>query len=188
MKVLKYLLTVALGISSFGYAVEEPTATDQLKAALEKAGDKIDEIIKALEDYDWKGAYEDATTFGPVSLSDTMINGKLRAQAVMPGEKLTCETTVVANKEKMKNLKLERVLIGFKDVGPQASFAIPSEMDKEVKETFTLTAPNEPGLYLIRYRPVASSSNNEWLDAEGNAPDFTHTIGIIWVRSPATKA
>lgn len=184
MKLLPYFLSAMIGFSSVAFSAEDESTLDQLKAALEKAGDKIEEMTKALEEYDWKGAYQDATSFGPISLSDTTINGHSRAKVVAPGEKLSCETTVWVNKDKMKDLKLQRILVGIKDLGPQTSFGIPS--DKEKKETFTLTAPTEPGLYQIRFRPVVGS-NDQWLDAEGKQPNFTYTIGVIWVKKPEAQ-
>ncbi len=179
MKLIKYVLAFALTASSFAYTDE--SSLDKLKAALDKAGDKVEEMTKALQDYDWKGAYHNATTFGPVSFSDVTVNGQTRAAAVQPGEKIAFTATVSIDQEKMKNLKLKKVLVGIKDARPEASFSISG--NPEQKETFTLTAPQEPGLYQIRYRPVVSG-NDEWLDAEGNPPSFTHTIAMIWVKKP----
>ncbi len=183
MKMVKFVVAFALLASSQAYSDE--SSLDKLKAALDKAGDKVDEMTKALQDYDWKGAYNNATTFGPISFSDVTLNGHTRAAAVMPGEKIACSASIFVDQEKMKNLKVKKVIVGIKDVGPEASFGISS--NQEQKETFTLTAPKEPGLYQIRYRPVVSGSE-EWLDTEGNPPGFTHTIAMIWVKKPKETA
>ncbi|MBS0635638.1 MAG: hypothetical protein JSR37_09265 [Verrucomicrobia bacterium] len=182
MKNIKLLLALLCATSTCAYA--EESSVDQLKAALEKAEDKIEEMAKALQEYDWKGAYDKATTFGPVSLSDVTVNGNTRAAIVEPGQEIKCTATVHVDQEKMKNLKLKRVVVGINDVGPQTSFSISS--NKEQNETFTLTAPKEPGLYQVRYRPVINDSS-EWLDPEGKAPGFTYTIAMIWVKKPDAK-
>jgi hypothetical protein len=54
-------------------------------------------------------------------------------------------------------------------------------------ESFQLIAPTEPGFYEVRFRTVnrvfEADAFQDWTDANGQEPDGSTTIGIVWVKS-----
>lgn len=165
-------------------------ASEQLKEALKKCGDKIDETQKYLQEYDWKGLIPKPHS-GAASITDATFNGKRVACVVKPGERIEGEVAVTLDPEAIKDMKYHRLVIGFNGIGAQTSFGVGAGVgylvtDTAHNEKFTLIAPKEPGLYQVRFRPVAKTTDAEaltmWKDEQGNAPSASSTIGFIWVK------
>jgi hypothetical protein len=169
-------------------AYADESTMDKLKEALQQSGEKIQEIAKSIQDYDWKGTVEDAVYVGPAFVTGATFNGQSRFAVVKPDEAISCEITVDVDENRMKDLKFRGLLFGIKDVGPQALISI--EAGKKT-EKFTLKAPSETGVYQVRFRPVVSlnmnNAQNDWVDAEKNQPSLKSTVGIIIVKSSEKK-
>jgi hypothetical protein len=197
------ILTVALlavGSSNLAFAksteskIKEAidTAADKLKSGVEKAGDKIEDVQNYFQNYDWKGVIQEKAAVGPATVTDIKLNGYHRAVIVKPGERIEGELKVLLDKDQIKDIKYHRLVIGLKDAGAQTAFGVGGGFgylvgDREHKESFTLIAPTEPGLYQVRFRPVECLTEHEalkkWNDDKGNQPDGKSTIGFVLVRS-----
>lgn len=194
------ILTVALltlGSSNLAWAkskekkqVEEKikggidTAADTLKKGVEKTGDKIEDI----QTY-FRKKFHEQTSSGPATVTDVKFNGHSLAAVVKPGERIEGKLKCSLNKDKIKDLKYHRLILGFKGEGAQTSIGsgVGYFADKESKENFVLIAPSTPGLYKVRFRPVESYTEEEalkkWKDNNGQEPGKETTIGLIYVKA-----
>lgn len=160
---------------------------DFLKKGVDAVGDNIDALQNYLDNYHWKGIVQDEAASGPATLRHLHLNDHRRAIAVRPGEKIEGTIQCALDSSRCSSLSLYRIVLGIKGKGPQTT--IGNELGAAARETlekFTLTAPDEPGIYQIRFRVVESlfesSALDSWMDERGNEPDGTTTIGIILVK------
>ncbi len=165
--------------------VEE--SSDTIKKGIDELGDDLNGIQDYLNHYHWKGVLEDAATSGPVTLKHLELNDHSRAVVVKAGEKIDAEVKCILDPEQCSIFGLYRIVVGIKGEGPQAVIANESGLiARKSRESFTLIAPDKPGLYQIRFRPVdayfQSTALHAWKDEAGNEPDGTTTIGIIVVK------
>lgn len=165
--------------------VEE--SSDAIKNGIDELGDDLNAIQDYLNHYHWKGVLEDKATSGPATLKHLELNDHSRAVAVKAGEKIDAEVTCIIDPEQCSIFGLYRIVVGIKGVGPQAVIGNESGLlAGKSRETFTLKAPDKPGIYEIRFKSVnaylQSTAIHAWQDEAGNEPDGTTTIGIIIVQ------
>lgn len=161
---------------------------EAIKKGVDDLGDDFNAIQDYLDHYHWKGIIEDKATSGPATLEHLELNEHSRAIVVQPGEKIEAEVKCSLDVEQCSIFGLYRIVVGIKGEGPQA--VIGNEFGGlgagKTREQFTLTAPDKPGMYQIRFRPVDAffkeTALNAWKDEEGNEPDGKTTIGIIFVK------
>ncbi len=158
-----------------------------LKKGVDKIGNDFNAIQDYLDHYHWKGLIEDTATSGPATLRHLELNDNSRAIVVKPGEQIEAEVKCILDSKQCAKFDLYRIVVGIEGVGPQA--VIGNELGLAAgttREKFTLTAPNKPGMYQIRFRPVdaffESTALHAWKDDQGNEPDGKTTIGIIIVK------
>jgi hypothetical protein len=203
MKTTKFIpATVASLVAVFGLAhpemgwaksardtikgwVEE--SSDAIKKGIDQCGDDLNAIQDYLNYYHWKGVLEDEATSGPVTLKHLELNDHSKAVVVKPGEKIDAEVKCILDPEHCSIFGLYRIVVGIKGEGPQVVIGHESGLiARKSWETFTLRAPDKPGLYQIRFKPVdaylKSTALQAWKDEDGNEPDGTTTIGIIVVK------
>jgi hypothetical protein len=162
--------------------------TSTIKGGIDKLGDDLNAIQQYLENYHWKGIIQEKASSGAMTLEGIKLNGHSKVVAVKPQEKIDGSVHCNLDREKCAALSFYRVVLGIKGEGPQET--IGNELGLvagESKEKFVLTAPKEPGLYQIRFRLVDAyfkgNALDAWEDEEGNEPDGTTTIGLIFVKS-----
>ncbi len=162
-------------------------AAEALKKGVDALGDDFNAIQDYLDHYHWKGIIQDKATSGPATLKHLELNENSRAIVVKPGEKIEAEIKCILDAKQCSTFGFYRIVVGIKGEGPQA--VIGNELGLaagRTREKFTLTAPNEPGMYQIRFRPVdalfEATALDAWKDEEGNEPDGKTTIGIIIVK------
>ena len=165
--------------------VEE--SSEALKKGVDELGNDFNAIQDYLNHYHWKGVLEDTATSGVATLKHLELNDHSRAVIVKPGEKIDAEVKCILDSEQCSIFGLYRIVIGIKGEGPQTVIGNESGLIAGTsREKFTLKAPDKPGVYQIRFRPVdaffQSAALNAWRDKEGNEPDGTTTIGIIVVK------
>lgn len=160
---------------------------EALKKGIDKLGNDLNAIQDYLNDYAWKGLIQDKATAGPVTLKHLELNDYSRAVVVKRGEKIEAEVKCYIDPEQCSLFSLYRIVVGLKGEGPQAT--IGNEMGLvagKSREKFTLKAPERPGVYQIRFRPVTTCFKSRafegWKDDEGNEPGAKTTIGIIIVK------
>jgi hypothetical protein len=157
------------------------------KEAVQRFEDDLVAIQDYLNNYPWKGLIQDTATSGAVTLKHLKLNGHSKAVVVKPGECIEGTVQCDLDREQCSSFSLYRVVLGIKGQGAQTTvgneFGI---VAGESNERFTLVAPTEPGIYQIRFRLTESffegSALNAWVDENGNEPDGTTTIGIIFVK------
>ncbi len=160
---------------------------EALKRGTDDLGQDFAVLQEYLDHYNWKGLIEDKATSGPATLKHLELNEHSRVIVVKPGEKIKAEVKCLLDSEKCSAFGLYRIVVGINDVGPQA--VVGHELGLaagKTREKFTLTAPTEPGMYEIRFRPVEAllktTALDAWTDEAGNQPDGKTTIGIIFVK------
>lgn len=162
-------------------------ASEKLKEFVDKTGGCIEAIQDYLNHHTWGGIVSDPATSDVATLSDAKLNGHSHAVAVHPGDKISGTVKAVLNKDQCSSLAFYRVVLGFQGQGGQTTVCnYFGAVAGESQESFTLTAPAEPGLYQIRFRVVKAFTEaealNNWVDADNNEPDASTTIGIVYVK------
>jgi hypothetical protein len=161
-------------------------ATDALKHGVDKLKGDFHAIQDYLDHYPWKGMVQTEATSGPVTLGHLKLNGHSKAIVASPGQEIDAEVECTFNPEETTFFGHYEVVIGLKDVGPQVAIGEAGLPAGRVKEKFTLVAPEQNGIYQIRFRPAKiifhTLAFDSWKDAEGNEPDAAATIGIIIVK------
>jgi len=163
-------------------------ASDSVKKGVDKLGDNLAAAQEYLENYSWKGIVQDKATSGEITLSHLKMNGHRRVVLVKPGEKVSCKVDYFLDPNKVSDIGFYRAVIGIKGIGPQTTACnCLGAAAGEGHSKFTLTAPTEPGMYQIRFRTVNKYLEKDaldcWLNENGDEPDASTTIGIIYVKS-----
>lgn len=158
-----------------------------LKKGVDALGDDIAAIQNYLDNYPWKGLIQDKASSGPATLKHLQLNGHPKVVAVKPGERIEGIVQCHLHRDKCDPWAHYRVVLGIKGVGPQTTiFNHFGFLAGESLEKFVLIAPSQPGLYEIRFKHVEAILENTafdaWKDENGNEPDGTTTIGIIYVK------
>jgi hypothetical protein len=164
-------------------------AAEAFKTGVDKCGDKFEEISEYLRTYDYKGLIHEHATSGPATITHVVLNDYPLAVVAKPGERIEGKLKYLLDTSQTKDLKYHRLLLGLKGVGPQTAVGIGLGYlaDKENEETFTLIAPEKPGVYQIRFRSVENYTESEalkhWHDSKGHGPSSEQTIGVIVVKA-----
>lgn len=161
--------------------------SDALKKGVDECGNDLRAVQNYLDNYQWKGVIEDSASAGPATLSQVTLNGRPKAIAVQRGERIHGHLHCFLDPEKAETMTYYRVLIGFSGKGGQTTLYNRFGMGAGGSdEDFSLIAPQEPGLYEIRFRVVEKFTEGEaikqWVDLNGNEPDARTTIGFVVVK------
>ena len=161
-------------------------AADSLKKGVEAAGEDLEAIQSYLDNYQWKGLLEHEATSEYATLRDLKLNHRGRAIVVSPGERIHGKVHVTLDANQCSPLSLYRIAIGFSGKGAQTTIYNSLGACKDHAERFDLIAPQEPGIYQIRFRLsnalFESSALDEWVNKNGDEPDAKSTIGIVVVK------
>lgn len=174
---------IKTGVEKSADAIE--ASKESVKKGIKKCGEKIEDM----QTY-FRKKFHEQVTVGPATVSDVTFNGHHLATVVRPGERIEGELKCSLDKAQHKDIKYHSLLIGFKgrdnaettvDIG-RGIF-----IDNASKETFSLIAPSEPGFYKVRFRPIEGYIEHDvlkkWKDEQGNKPDSSTTIGLIYVKN-----
>lgn len=163
------------------------TVSDFLKNAVDKISDDIESVQTYLDNYHWKGMIEDEAASGVATLGYLTLNGHQRAVAVKPGERIEGEVNCSFDRKECSPVGFYRVVIGIKGQGAQTTVgnSLGAVAGSSI-EKFVLIAPKEAGVYQIRFRSVEAFLEGNalaaWIDEQGNEPDGTTTLGLIFVN------
>lgn len=162
--------------------------SDSLKKAVEEVGDDCVKVQNYLDNYHWKGLLQDEATSGAVTLKNLQLNNHSKVVVVKPGERVEGIVQCNLDREQCSALTVYRVVLGIKGVGPQTT--IGNELGLlagESLERFSLIAPSKDGTYQVCFRAaqglLQKTALDAWIDENGNEPDATTAIGIIFVKS-----
>ncbi len=181
------LLLCVGGTSSWANTQKHPNIdaiADHVKDAVDELGNDIDKIQAYLEK---KMSIADQVIVGLATLSHLQLNGHHKIAVVKPGEKVEGTVDCHLDRDQCSALGFYRVVLGLKHEGPQTSICnCLGAAAGDSKESFSLTAPEEPGIYQIRFRVVESLLEStafmHWKDENGHGPDATTTIGLLVVK------
>lgn len=162
-------------------------SSDAFKKGVDELGDDFNAIQDYLNHYHWKGILEDKATSGPITLKHLELNNHSRAVVVKPREEIDAKVKCILDPEQCSIFDLYKIVVGIQGEGPQAVIGNESGLIAgKSREKFTLKAPDKPGVYQIRFRPVntyfQSTALHAWKDEAGKEPDGTTTIGLIVVK------
>ena len=163
-------------------------SSEALKKGIDKLGNNFEKIQDYLENYSWKGLIQDHASSGAETLSHLKLNDRGKVIVARPGETVHGKVVCSLSSEEAHTLNVYRVVIGLHGEGPQTTVGTTlGAYGGSSEEKFSLTAPMKPGLYQIRFRTadnlLESKALDAWVDEEGNEPDASTTIGIIYVKS-----
>ncbi len=163
------------------------SASENLTSAIDKIGDDLVAIQNYLDNYDGKGLVQGEATSGEATLKHLQLNCHPRAVVVQPGERVEGTVLCKLDKEKCSALGFYRVVLGISSRGAQTTIGNYFRISTgESSEMFALIAPQEPGIYQIRFRTVhrffKGNALDAWIDEKGNEPDGSTTIGLIIVK------
>jgi len=165
------------------------TVSSYLKKEVDLMGDDHFTIQSYLENYQWKGIIQPQATSGAETLRNLKLNGHHRIVTVHKGEVIHGEVDCYLDPSKASLHHIYRVCLGIHGEGVQTTIGTTLGIAAgERHESFTLIAPMNPGFYQIRFRTadqyLEKNALVNWRDDQGNEPDGTTTIGIIYVKSP----
>jgi hypothetical protein len=197
LTIAKTCLLALLGVSHFNVgwtkSVDDKVkgwiedSSEALKKGVDKLGDDFAAIQQYLNNYHWKGLIEKEAASGPATLKHLKLNDHDTAVVVKPGEEIEAEVECHLDSEQCSIFGVYRIVVGLK--GEDAQAVIGNELGLvagKSNEKFTLKAPDEAGMYQIRFRVVNAlfkdKALNSWKDEHGNEPDGTTTIGVVIVK------
>lgn len=191
---LVVIFCCALGMEAYGKDVDQKMkdfinqTSESLKNGIDSLGDDFEKIQDYLENYSWEPMIQDKESSGGETLNHLKLNNRGKVIVVRPGETVRGEVICSLNSDETSPLKVYRAVIGLYGVGPQITVGTSlGACGGASKEEFILTAPNEPGMYQIRFRGadnfLGSSALESWYDEKGEEPNASTIIGILYVKS-----
>ncbi|WP_442940592.1 hypothetical protein [Nostoc sp.] len=124
-------------------------------------------------------------TYGQLKLTDFTLNNKSNVISVAPGEKINGSTNYIYDCPECQPRSINQIIVGI--VGQNSAQAcIYDQLGTKGagSNKFTLTAPNEPGIYYIRFRYAQAYGCEQgalgWWRV-GNEPTAEANIGAIVV-------
>lgn len=168
---------------------------DKTKGAIENASkylqDKVDATAEGMakaqeyfDHYPWKGIIQERVSCGAITLSDLKMNGDHRVAVLYPGQWIEGRIRCALDPNKCSTFAGYQIMLGFPGIGPQTSFS--KRFAGETDETFNLMAPEDPGVYELRFRVVEQMTEfglfEHWRDERGAEPGASTTIGVVIVK------
>lgn len=145
---------------------------------------------KSINDYlpsfPWIGLIMGEVSYGPITVSDTKINQGDRLAVVKPGDLLQGSLRYRVDSSHQHLFHRYHLVIGIKGLGAQDCVTHTYGIwDSKRKETFTLKAPIEPGVYEVRFCYQGASTCEEarsvWNETMGEPSSYA-TIGVVVVE------
>ena len=150
-------------------------------AASESPGDEINELILSCP---WIGLIAGEVTYGPITISELNIDDAGRLVFCKPGEKIEGTLKYKIDSSQLDSWSIHHIVIGLR--GQDAQSCLTHSLgvwDAEGKDSFSLEAPTEKGIYEICFgyykTAFCSGAMKEWND---NPPDHSATVGILVVK------
>jgi hypothetical protein len=130
-------------------------------------------------------------TYGPVRLSKFTLNNKENVVTTAPGEKINGSANYIYNCPDCQPGAINQIILGITgENSAQACIYDQIGTKGEGSSEFTLTAPNEPGIYYIRFRSAGAYGCERgalgWWRVDGE-PTAEANIGAIVVKPQARQ-
>jgi hypothetical protein len=91
-------------------------------------------------------------TYGQVKLSEFTLNNKGNVVRVAPGEKISASANYIYYCRNCQGGPINQIIVGIAGQNQAQACIYNSSIQGSGSSKFTLTAPNEPGIYYIRFR------------------------------------
>lgn len=141
-------------------------ATRTLEEELSHLGNNKTKVQEVVQKYNWNKWIPDKASYGPATLSNFKLGGYRKAVIAKPGQKIEGEVECALNRKECAPLSLYRVVLGIKNKGGQTTVFNHFGL-RAGKETdhFTLTAPQEKGIYQVGFRVVEAAREGTAIQA-----------------------
>ena len=124
-------------------------------------------------------------TYGQVSLSEFTLNNKGNVVSAAPGEKISVSANYVYDCPECQGGSINQIIVGIAGENSAQACIYNGSIQGAGSKKFTLTAPNEPGTYYIRFRYAQAFGCEEgalgWWRVDGE-PTAKANIGAIVVE------
>ena len=145
-------------------------------------------LSEYLEECPWIGLIANQITLGPIKISNVSIHDGDKLAYVSPGEILNGMLKYQINSKNLDSLHLYHLTIGIKNQGKGTQDCVTHNLgvwDSKGRGHFTLKAPENPGIYEVRFLLTEGLTCTRARDAwnSGNEkPSAAATIGIVIVE------
>lgn len=151
--------------------------------SLHSAESPKDKIKNWIESNPWIGLITREVTYGPITLRDLDLDKSGRLVFAEPGEEIEAAVKYKVNADALDSWHLHHIIVGIK--GQDNATCITHSLgvwDKKGKTSFIIKAPEEKGLYEVRFdyqkTLLCNDATNAWLE---DSPSAKATVGIIIV-------
>lgn len=139
-----------------------------------------------MHDFPYIGLVSDKISYGPIKLSKVKIDGRDKLVVAASGEELHGTLKYKVESKDLNSLHLYHLVIGIKDEGAQDCITHSLGFwNAEGKGSFTIVAPQERGVYEVRFlftdALTCESARDIWNSGD-KTPSSSATVGIIIVE------
>lgn len=155
--------------------------SSQVLHAAESPKEKITEWIKS---HPWIGLVAREVTYGPITLKDFDLDKSGRLVFAEPGEEIEATVKYKVHADALDSWNLHHIMVGIKGQDNPACITHTLGIwDKKGKTSFIIKAPEETGVYEVRFdyqeALLCSEAAHAW---QKDAPSANATVGIIIVE------
>jgi hypothetical protein len=138
------------------------------------------------QEFPWIGLISNEITYGPIEISDVLLNNQQKLLFVKPNEIIKGTLTYKIDASKLDSMHLYHLVVGITNVGAQDcithTFGI---WNSSGHSHFTLTAPSKPGVYQVRFSYFeglsCQAARRAWNSKNGD-PSSKATLAAIIVH------
>jgi hypothetical protein len=143
-----------------------------------------DKINKWISECPYIGLVAKEVTYGPITLKHFDLEDKGRVVMAQPGEKIHGTVHYKVDVSELDSLHLHHIILGIKNGGDQTCLTHALGVwDSKGKASFSLTAPEEKGVYEIRFDYQTCLTCNDALKHwSEDPPSPKATVGIVIVE------
>jgi len=128
-----------------------------------------------------------SATYGQAKLTNLTLNNNSNVVIVNPEQKINGSTNYTYNCAGCQGGSINQIIVGIAGQNNAQACIYNGSIQGSGSSTFTLTAPNVPGIYYIRFRYAQAYGCEQgalgWWRID-KAPTAEANIGIIIVREP----
>ncbi|MEH1841697.1 MAG: caspase family protein [Nostoc sp.] len=126
----------------------------------------------------------DRAKYQQVTLSDLILDGQKKSVTVFPGDKLNASVNYVYDCPTCQPSSINQIIVGIAGEDKAQACIYNGGIQNSDSARFTLTAPNKPGTYYIRFRYAQAFGCNDALGwwKVGDEPPVAANIGLITVK------
>lgn len=179
-KAVLSIATLALAFSTTNFAEANCVEQVHCNQCVEKS---IDHYVQS---YPYLGLVMNEVQYGPITIKDVRLNDHDRVAKVAPGETVQGKLKYKIDSKGLETLHLHHIIVGLKNVGAQDCIAHSFGVwDSKGKATFELKAPEEKGVYEVRFcyaEALSCHDARETWTQDNDQPSSHATMGVLIVE------